>query len=122
MIRTALLHRDKQQDILALFGTVKNAWRRLRMSRIDYQVFHRALSGYTVTPEQVEIIEFAWEQWKFHYLRTDYPIYANSERFQFPPWDETQMDAQTLWPNADRGDTRLAREEVVVQEVTSGNA
>lgn len=72
-IRTAVMNPDKRWAIKHLFGTVRNAWNRLRLDQggVPLLTLKRALSGYPVEPEQRLKIEDHWDSWVRYFIQRD---------------------------------------------------
>lgn len=74
IIRTRTLSLDISQRLAKLFGTVQNAHRQLGLEgELHYQHFYRAMQLNTVRPDQLDLIEAAWERWQELYLRPEVP-------------------------------------------------
>lgn len=66
-VRTENLPPELGQEILTLFGTHRNALRRLSLDLRDH-TFYVALRGEPVTEEVADLIQDAWRSWKRQYL------------------------------------------------------
>lgn len=60
---------DVVDQALALFGTVANAQRLLRVQHVPYQHANAALRGNPVTEEINDAITIAWRTWKQLFVR-----------------------------------------------------
>lgn len=78
-IRTASLILDDVQRMINLFGSIANTYRILgfQPSEVSYAQLYRAMHYQTVTPAQKQLIEEAWERWRFLYLRPEVPESAD---------------------------------------------
>ena len=73
-VRTREVLRDRVEQILTLFGTIKNAHRRLGLEGlVAYHNFNRALHFYTISPEDKDAIDQAWERWRKLFLVRNVP-------------------------------------------------
>lgn len=73
-VRTRELLRDTVEQMLNLFGTIKNAHRRLGLDGVvAYHNFNRALQHYTVSQEDKDKIDEAWDRWKELFLVRSIP-------------------------------------------------
>ena len=60
---------DVSDQVLALFGTVANAQRALRVQHVPYLVMNMALKGNPVPIAYTDVITEAWRSWKQVYVR-----------------------------------------------------
>ena len=73
--RTEIFDEGIRERIASLFGTMKNAYRRLfpahwdEYGEMSWPVFYRVTQGCTATPEQVKMIADRWARFGTRYLR-----------------------------------------------------
>ena len=84
MIRTATVDGTQAAQMLDLFGTLSNVYRRLNLKKeMSYSAFYRAMQCRTVTPKHRNVIIARWMKWKSEYLVTGATKKsAGRERFQ----------------------------------------
>lgn len=91
--RTASMVLDDVNRIVNLFGTVMNAFRMLGLQElgITYAQFYRGMHFESVTPQQKQLIEEAWERWRFLFIKDEVPLSADftltaDNRDHTPSW------------------------------------
>jgi hypothetical protein len=73
-VRHASLDAVVAQQLLTLFGTVRNAHTRLGLSLdVPYMTFYRAMAGNDITREQQDVILERWELWRKTFMHPDCP-------------------------------------------------
>lgn len=91
-IRTTTLIIDDINRILAIFGTVMNAHRRLGLeSLVTYPHFYRAMHFCPIVPRHKQEIEEAWQRWQDLFLRPGVPpsddlTVTTENRDAWPEW------------------------------------